>query len=117
MGKDLAERFPDARAIFDAIDTALGVGLSRIMFEGPEEDLTATHNAQPAILAHTAAVFTIVRTKLGDVVPAAEHSHGEYSAYVTAVSLDAAAAAKPARRRGGQSKHACQARPCTLAAS
>ena len=47
MGKDLAERFPAARAVFDAIDEALGVELSRIMFEGPEEDLTATQNAQP----------------------------------------------------------------------
>src|SRR5204863_8329138 len=94
MGKDLAERFPAARAVFDAIDEALGVGLSTIMFQGPEEDLTATQNAQPAILAHTAAVFTIVRTKLGDVVTAAGHSLGEYSAYITAGALDATAAAK-----------------------
>ncbi len=61
MGKDLAERFPAARAVFDAIDDALDVALSRIMFEGPEEELTATQNAQPAILAHSAAVFAIVR--------------------------------------------------------
>ncbi len=124
MGKDLAERFPDARAVFDAIDTALGVGLSRIMFDGPEEDLIATQNAQPAILAHSAAVFTIVRTKLraggaggaGAPVTAAGHSLGEYSAYVTAGALDAAAAAKLVRRRGELMQKAGEERPGTMAA-
>ncbi len=57
MGKDLAERFPAARDTFAAIDDALGVPLSRLMWEGPEEELTLTHNAQPAILAHTCAVL------------------------------------------------------------
>src|SRR5881396_2540371 len=56
MGKDLAEQFPAARAVFDSIDAALATPLSTLMFAGPEEDLTATQNAQPAILAHTAAV-------------------------------------------------------------
>ncbi len=116
MGKDLAERFPDARSVFDAIDTALGVGLSRIMFDGPEEDLIATQNAQPAILAHSAAVFTIVRTKLGAAVTAAGHSLGEYSAYVTAGALDAAAAAKLVRRRGELMQKAGEERPGTMAA-
>jgi len=119
MGKDLAERFPDARAVFDAIDTALGVGLSRIMFAGPEEDLIATQNAQPAILAHSAAVFTIVRTKLGAggaPVTAAGHSLGEYSAYVTAGALDATAAAKLVRRRGELMQKAGEERPGTMAA-
>jgi [acyl-carrier-protein] S-malonyltransferase len=54
MGRDLAERFLAARETFEAIDDALGVRLSRIMWEGPESDLTLTHNAQPAILAHSA---------------------------------------------------------------
>ncbi|HYS20864.1 MAG TPA: acyltransferase domain-containing protein, partial [Gemmatimonadales bacterium] len=61
MGKDLAERFAMARETFQAVDAALGVALSRLMFAGPEEELTATHNAQPAILAHSAAVFAVVR--------------------------------------------------------
>ena len=56
MGRDLAERFPEARATFAAVDEALGVKLSRLMWEGPEDELTLTHNAQPAILAHSAAV-------------------------------------------------------------
>ena len=60
MGQDLAERFPAARDTFIAIDDALGVALSRTMFDGPEDELTLTQNAQPAILAHTAAVYAVV---------------------------------------------------------
>ena len=63
MGRDLAERFPAARDTFAAIDDALGVALSRIMWEGPEDELTLTHNAQPAILAHTAAVLAVVASQ------------------------------------------------------
>ncbi len=65
MGKDLAERFPAARETFAAIDEALGTALSRLMWEGPEDELTLTHNAQPAILAHSAAVLAVVRDRLG----------------------------------------------------
>jgi [acyl-carrier-protein] S-malonyltransferase len=115
MGKDLAERFPTARATFDAIDAALGFALSRLMFEGPEDELTATHNAQPAILAHTAAVYAILGTT---VVAAAAlgHSLGEYSAYVTSGSLAAPEAAKVVRRRGELMRQAGEARPGAMAA-
>jgi [acyl-carrier-protein] S-malonyltransferase len=65
MGKDLAERFPPARETFGAIDEVLGFPLSRVMWEGPESELTLTHNAQPAILAHTAAVLAVVAERLG----------------------------------------------------
>ncbi|HYU09316.1 MAG TPA: ACP S-malonyltransferase [Gemmatimonadales bacterium] len=117
MGKDLAERFPAARAVFDAIDDALGVGLSRVMFAGPEAELTATQNAQPAILAHSAAVFAVVSDKVGDdVAAAAGHSLGEYSAYVTAAALDAPEAAKLVRRRGELMQKAGEERPGTMAA-
>jgi [acyl-carrier-protein] S-malonyltransferase len=118
MGKDLAERFPAARAVFDTIDEALGesVPLSRIMFEGPEDDLTATQNAQPAILAHSAAVFAIVRDRVDTVAAAAGHSLGEYSAYVTARALSAAQAAKLVRRRGELMQKAGEERPGTMAA-
>ena len=71
MGRDLAERFPAARDTFAAIDDALGVPLSRLMWDGPEEELTLTHNAQPAILAHTCAVLSVVGSRLGTVVAAA----------------------------------------------
>jgi len=117
MGKDLAERFPAARAVFDAIDAALGVALSRIMFEGPDGELTATQNAQPAILAHSAAVFAVVGDKVdGAVVAAAGHSLGEYSAYVTAAALDPPEAAKLVRRRGELMQKAGEERPGTMAA-
>ncbi|HET7789625.1 MAG TPA: ACP S-malonyltransferase [Gemmatimonadales bacterium] len=116
MGKDLAERFPAARATFQSIDDALGVKLSTLMFEGPEAELTATHNAQPAILAHSAAVFAVIGAAGGTAVAAAGHSLGEYSAYVTAGALQAAQAAKLVRRRGELMQQAGAARPGTMAA-
>jgi len=116
MGRDLAERFPAARAVFDAIDEALDTPLSKLMFEGPEADLTATQNAQPAILAHSAAVFAIVRDKVDDAVAAAGHSLGEYSAYITATALGSPQAARLVRRRGELMQKAGEERPGTMAA-
>ena len=100
MGRDLAERFPEARDTFAAIDAALGTPLSRVIFDGPEDELTLTQNAQPAILAHSAAVFAVVGPHVDGVVAAAGHSLGEYSAYVTTGALTATEAAKLVRRRG-----------------
>jgi [acyl-carrier-protein] S-malonyltransferase len=116
MGKDLAERFPAARETFARIDAALSTGLSRLMFEGPEAELTATHNAQPAILAHTVAVLAVVQGRAPAGVAAAGHSLGEYSAYVAAGALDATAAAALVRRRGELMHEAGTARPGTMAA-
>ena len=116
MGKDLAERFPEAAATLRAIDDALETPLSKLMFEGPEPELTETHNAQPAILAHSAAVFAVVRKHAGRAVAAAGHSLGEYSAYVTAGALEAPAAAKLVRRRGELMYKAGTERPGTMAA-
>jgi [acyl-carrier-protein] S-malonyltransferase len=116
MGKDLAERFPAARDALHAIDDALGVKLSRVMFDGPESDLTATHNAQPAILAHSAAVFAVIGPKVKDAGAAAGHSLGEYSAYVTAGALTAPEAARLVRRRGELMHDAGTKRPGTMAA-
>ena len=116
MGRDLAERFPAARDTFAAIDTALGTPLSRVMWEGPEEELTLTHNAQPAIRAHSAAVLAVAGERLGDVVLAAGHSLGEYSAYVAAGSLQSADAARLVHRRGQLMYEAGQARPGAMAA-
>ena len=116
MGKDLAERFPAARALFEAVDDALGVGLSRIMWEGPEEELTRTHNAQPAILAHSAAVLALIGEVLGRPAAAAGHSLGEYSAHVAAGSLPAAVAARLVRRRGELMFQAGRERPGAMAA-
>ena len=116
MGKDLAERFPAARDAFQAIDEALGVALSQLMFEGPEDELTATHNAQPAILAHSAAVFAALGDTVTGAIGAAGHSLGEYTAYVTARALDAPEAAKLVRRRGELMQKAGEDRPGTMAA-
>jgi [acyl-carrier-protein] S-malonyltransferase len=115
MGKDLAARFPAARLTFEAIDDALAFRLSQVMFEGPEDALTATNNAQPAILAHTAAVFAVLGATVGMAVAAAGHSLGEYSAYVTAGALSAADAATLVRQRGDLMQQAGQQRPGTMA--
>ncbi|HMH83752.1 MAG TPA: acyltransferase domain-containing protein, partial [Gemmatimonadales bacterium] len=100
MAKDLAERFAAAGRTLEAIDGQLGFSLSRLMFEGPEDELTATQNAQPAILAHSAAVFAVVGPHVEGAAAAAGHSLGEYSAYVTAGALAAVDAAALVRRRG-----------------
>src|SRR5207302_1610810 len=111
-----AERCPAAPQPFQAIDDALGTALSTLMFAGPEDELTLTHNAQPAILAHSAAVFAVVRDKVATPAAAAGHSLGEYSAYVTAGALPAADAAKLVRRRGELMHKAGTERPGTMAA-
>jgi [acyl-carrier-protein] S-malonyltransferase len=116
MGKDLAERFPRARETFGAIDQSLGVPLSRIMWEGPEDELTLTHNAQPAILAHTAAVLALVADRLSAPAAGAGHSLGEYSAHVAARTLTVADAARLVRRRGELMLDAGRARPGAMAA-
>ncbi len=116
MGKDLAAAFPAARDVFQAIDDALGAALSKIMFEGPEDELTATQNAQPAILAHSVAVFAALGTGNAGGIGAAGHSLGEYSAYVTAAALDAPEAAKLVRRRGQLMQKAGDDRPGMMAA-
>ena len=101
MGKDIADAFPAARAVFEQADTALGVPLSKLCFEGPAEELTQTHNAQPALLAHGAAVWAATKDRLkGRVRAAAGHSLGEFTAYHAAGSLSLADAVKLVRRRG-----------------
>jgi [acyl-carrier-protein] S-malonyltransferase len=117
MGKDLAEAFPAARAAFEAADGSLGFSLSRVMWDGPEELLTRTDHAQPAILAHSLAVWAVVGPSLaGRVVAAAGHSLGEYSAYAAAGALEPADAARLVRRRGELMQEAGAARPGTMAA-
>ena len=101
MGRDLAEAFPAARHALDEVDAALGEALSRLMFDGPAEDLTLTHNAQPALLAHGAAAWAVTREALGPHVRAAAgHSLGEFTAYHAAGALPLADAARLVRRRG-----------------
>jgi [acyl-carrier-protein] S-malonyltransferase len=116
MGKDLAERFPEARAIFQEADEALGFALSTLMWEGPADELTLTVNAQPALLTHSAAVWAVLRAADIDVVAAAGHSLGEFSAYHAAGSLSFADAVRTVRRRGELMLESGNARPGTMAA-
>lgn len=117
MGKDLAEAFPEARRTFEAIDDALGFRLSDVMWGGPEDQLTRTDVAQPAILAHSAAVWAVVSPRLGpSVAAAAGHSLGEYSAYVAAGTLGVADGARLVRRRGELMHEAGTARAGAMAA-
>jgi [acyl-carrier-protein] S-malonyltransferase len=71
MGKDLAERFPAAAEVFAAADEAVGAPLSRLCFDGPVDELTLTHNAQPALLTHGAALWAVLRASIQDRVVAA----------------------------------------------
>src|SRR5215203_704514 len=117
MGKELADAFPAAKHVFEQIDDALGFALSTLCFEGPADDLTATLNAQPALLAHGAAVWAVVREALGPhVVAAAGHSLGEHTAYHAAGSTELADAARLVRRRGQLMYETGVTRPGAMAA-
>jgi [acyl-carrier-protein] S-malonyltransferase len=101
MGRDVAEKYPAARRVFDDIDRALGFSISKLCFEGPEDQLKLTENTQPAILAVSSAIHAVLED-LGavrrDLV--AGHSLGEYSAIVSVGGLTPAGAAKIVRARG-----------------
>ena len=116
MGKDLADAFPEARRVWDEADDALGFALSKLCWEGPEDELTLTRNAQPALLAHSAAAWAVLRARDLDVVAAAGHSLGEFSAYHAAGSLSLADALRTVRRRGELMFEGGQQRPGTMAA-
>lgn len=100
MGKELAEKYPAARAVFDEADKALGFSISKLCFEGSEDELKLTANTQPAILAVSVAVQRVLAEKglTPDLV--AGHSLGEYSALVAAGSLKFADAVQIVRKRG-----------------
>jgi len=101
MGKDVAEAFPTARRIFDEIDEALGFPISKLCFEGPEDQLRLTENTQPAILAVSCAIHAVLDERGAarrDLV--AGHSLGEYSAIVSVGGLTPAEAAAIVRQRG-----------------
>jgi [acyl-carrier-protein] S-malonyltransferase len=116
MGRDLAARFPAARDVFDRADEALEMSLTRIMWDGPADELTATRNAQPAILTHSAAVRAAVLEALPPIRLAAGHSLGEFSAYMAAGVLTFEDAVRAVRRRGELMYLAGQARPGAMAA-
>src|SRR3989442_7045850 len=100
MGKDLAEKYPAAKAVFTEADKALGFSISKMCFEGTEEDLKLTANTQPAILACSVAVFRVLAEKGLTPDFVAGHSLGEYSALVAAGALKFADAVQLVRKRG-----------------
>src|SRR5215510_9768051 len=105
MGAELAKAYPSARAVFEEVDTALGQKLSTIMFSGPQETLTLTENAQPALMAVSLAAMRALESEHGVELArtakfVAGHSLGEYSALAAAGALTIADAARLLRTRG-----------------
>jgi [acyl-carrier-protein] S-malonyltransferase len=104
MGRDLADAFPEARAVFDEVDEALAQKLSTLMWEGPEDELTLTANAQPALMAVSLAAIRVLEARglvLKDKVAyVAGHSLGEYSALAAAGTFSVADTARLLRIRG-----------------
>ncbi len=101
MGKELAVAFPVARDAFTQIDDALGISLSTLCFDGPADELTLTQNAQPALFAHGAAAWAVVRDILANrIVAAAGHSLGELTAHHAAGSVTLNDGARLVRKRG-----------------
>ena len=119
MGRDLAEQIPAARAIFDAADTALGVALSTICFEGPEAELTQTVNTQPALVVHAIAALAAA-VDAGTIThrPAfvAGHSLGEYAALIAVGAVPFKDGVRLVRERGRLMQIACDAERGTMAA-
>ena len=118
MGRALAERYPEARAVFAQADEVLGFALSRLCFDGPEADLTDTINQQPAILVASLAALRAIEAHAPDARPAfaAGHSLGEFSALVAAGSLRLEDAVQLVRERGRLMKQAGELAPGAMAA-
>ncbi len=115
MGQDLANTYTVADQTFKEADDILGFQLSRLAWQGPEEELLLTKNAQPAILTHSVAVFRII-SELLDVKMAAGHSLGEFSAHVAAGTFDFTDALSAVRLRGELMYSAGKVRRGTMAA-
>jgi [acyl-carrier-protein] S-malonyltransferase len=120
MGKELAEAFPAAKAVFDEVDAALGESLSKLIWEGPIETLTLTANAQPALMAVSLAAVRALETgfgvKISQAAFVAGHSLGEYSALAAAGALSVSDAAKLLRKRGEAMQAAAPAGTGAMAA-
>jgi len=122
MAQDLYETYSAARTVIDAADAVLGFALSRLMFQGPESELTDTLNAQPALLTHSIAALAALQEASGSAgafptaIVVAGHSLGEYSALVAAGALDFADGIKLVRARGEAMKQAGTQAPGAMAA-
>lgn len=104
MGKELAETYAEARAVFEQVDESLGQNLTKLMFEGPEDELNLTENTQPALMAVSMAVINVLKAQGVQVHEAcsfvAGHSLGEYSALTAAGAFDVADTARLLKLRG-----------------
>lgn len=116
MGRALADTFPVAAETFREADDLLSMPLSTIMWEGPEEELVRTRNAQPAILVHSVAALRVAMERLDGVAMAAGHSLGEFSAHVAAGTLTFSDALAAVHLRGQLMHEAGRQRPGTMAA-
>ncbi len=120
MGKELAQTFASAKAVFDEVDDALGESLSTLIWEGPQEALTLTENTQPALMATSMAVMAVLKDEYGIDVQAASHvaghSLGEYTALAAAGALTLADAATLLRHRGQAMQRAVPVGMGTMAA-
>ncbi len=120
MGSDAWQGSPAGRAVFDEADSVLGVPLSRLILEGPADELVRSHNAQPAILCVSIAMLRAAEERLGAALPrpafTAGHSVGEYAALVAAGSLSLSEALRLVRARGELMQAACEATPSGMAA-
>ncbi|RKZ27227.1 [acyl-carrier-protein] S-malonyltransferase [bacterium] len=115
MGKDLYDTFPEVKKIYDDAERILGVPIKRISFEGPEDELTESKNAQVAIFLHSCAVYTLVKEKITPNVVAG-HSLGEYTALVASGALSFEDALPLVRFRGEVMSHAGEKNPGSMAA-
>lgn len=100
MGRELQEQFPEARAVFEEADEALGFAISRLCFEGPEDQLKLTEHTQPAILTVSVAALRVLVARGVTCEAAAGHSLGEYAAHVAAETFSFADAVRTVRNRG-----------------
>jgi [acyl-carrier-protein] S-malonyltransferase len=116
MGKGLADSHPAARRVFEEADDALGVAISRLCFEGPDDQLKLTENTQPALLTVSIAAFAVLRENGWEPDYVAGHSLGEYSALVAAGSLRFADAVRLVRQRGRYMQEAVPAGVGAMAA-
>jgi [acyl-carrier-protein] S-malonyltransferase len=116
MGRALAERYPEARAVFAEADRILGFPISTLCFEGPVEELTRTENTQPALLVTSIAAYRVLEARGIRPACAAGHSAGEYAAHVAAGSLAFEDGLRLIRRRGEAMAGAGRERPGVMAA-
>ena len=116
MGKSLAENYAEARAVFEEADAVLGFSLSKLCFEGAEEDLKLTENTQPALLTVSVAALRVLEKQGFAAAYVAGHSLGEYSALVAAGSLRFADAVRLVRKRGQYMQQAVPAGAGAMAA-